>query len=363
MENKNTKRRLAALLAAVAMAFMLASCELIDLALDILSILGNNDTAISSDINGDGSSDAPLMVCFIDVGQADAIYIECEGEAMLIDGGNSSESSLIYSFLEGRNVRYLKYIVNTHPHEDHIGGLNGALNFAQVGTALCPTVAYSSRSFNNFVESLAKQNKKITLPKAGQVLSLGSASIEILGPIKKADDINNMSIVLRLTYKSASFLFTGDAEREAEAEILKSGANISSTVLKVGHHGSANSSTYPFLREVMPDYAVISVGTDNSYGHPTKSALDRLYDEGASVYRTDSQGDIYCYSDGYGVWFHTSKGKSSSESPSLFIGNSRSKVLHTPQCSSLPSEANRMEFKLRRDAIESGYKPCSVCLP
>lgn len=137
----------------------------------------------------------------------------------------------------------------------------------------------------------------ITVPSVGDKYTLGSAVIEILG-VNRTTDANNCSIILMITYGETKFLFTGDAERDAEQTVLNSGADPSATVLKVGHHGSEDSTTYPFLREIMPKYAVISVGDDNSYGHPRENTLSRLRDVDVKVFRTDMQGDIYCTSDG-----------------------------------------------------------------
>lgn len=184
--------------------------------------------------------------------------IICDGHSMLIDGGNKSDSSLIYSYLKKLNVTELDYIVCTHPHEDHVGGLAGALNYAIAKTALCPVANYDSDGFRNFVKYLGNQNVEITVPKAGDVYGLGCAEVMILGPINKSSG-NNNSIALRIEYGQTSFLFTGDAERE-EQDILNAGYSLCSTVLKVGHHGSDYSTCYEFLYNIMPQYAVISVG-------------------------------------------------------------------------------------------------------
>lgn len=242
-------------------------------------------------------------VHFIDVGQADAALILCDGESMLIDGGNAGDSSLIYAYLEEEQVDVLDYIVCTHAHEDHVGGLSGALNYAQAEVALAPVTDYDSKAFRNFVKNLNRQGAAITVPEAGDSFSLGSAQVMVVGPISPSDEPNNTSIVLKVTYGETSFLFTGDAEREEEQEILDAGYNLESTVLKVGHHGSNTSSSYPFLREVMPEYAVISVGRDNDYGHPSEEVLSRFRDLGAEVYRTDEMGHIVCSSDGKTVTF------------------------------------------------------------
>ena len=248
-----------------------------------------------------------LTVWFIDVGQADSTLIVCGGETMLIDGGNISDSSLIYSFLKEHGIKRLNYIVATHPHEDHIGGLSGALNYADADVIYCPVKEYDSTAFRNFTKYLRAQNKEITIPKAGSEFSLGKANVQILGPLKEYSDMNNMSIVLKITFGETSFLFTGDAEREAEHDLINSGSDLKADVLKAGHHGSASSSSYPFLYHVMPEYAVISCEKDSRYGHPDSGTLSRFKDLPAAVYRTDLHGTVTCISDGYTISFITEK--------------------------------------------------------
>ena len=334
-------------------------------------------------------ANSSFEVHFIDVGQADAALALCDGHAMLIDGGNAADSSLIYSYLKTHEVSYLDYIVCTHPHEDHVGGLAGALNYAKVGTAYCSMTAYDSSAFGNFVKYLSQQGKTITVPNAGDAFTLGSAAVEVLAPITSDASVNNMSIVLRVTYGDTSFLFTGDAEREEEQDILNAGYDLSSTVLKVGHHGSDSSSSYPFLREIMPQYAVISVGQENPYGHPTDNTLSRLRDADVKVYRTDMQGHIICKSDGETVSFtversagadtlgnpgskQTSAQQSGNAQTTIptrsggYVLNTNSHVFHYADCSSVSkmSEKNKAYFSgTREEAIAQGYKPCGICHP
>lgn len=217
-------------------------------------------------------------VHFIDVGQADLALILCDDQAMLIDGGNVADSSLIYSYLRDHKVEHLDYMICTHAHEDHVGGLSGALSYATVGTAYCPVISYNSKAFRNFTIKLGEQNKSITVPSHGDKFTLGSAQCQIVGPIKHTSNTNNTSIVLKIKYGNTNFLFTGDAEEEEERDIMSAGYGISSDVLKVGHHGSDTSTRYLWLRTVAPKYAVISCGKNNPYGHPSEDVLSKLRD-------------------------------------------------------------------------------------
>ena len=199
-----------------------------------------------------------LTVTWLDVGQGDAAVIQCDGQSMLIDGGKPEKSSYIYAWLQQHGLSYLDVIVATHVDADHIGGLSGALNYASVGTAYCPVTTGTTETFQSFVKYLAQRGKQITVPTAGETFALGGAQVQILGPLHSAEDSNDNSIVLKVSFGATSFLFTGDAERAEEQDLLNAGVNLQSTVLKVGHHGSDTSTSYPFLRAVAPQYAVIS---------------------------------------------------------------------------------------------------------
>ena len=335
----------------------------------------NNDTTVIPP--AELPEDSTFEVHYLDVGQGDCSLVLCDGHAMLIDGGESSESSKVYAYLKQHGISHLDYMVASHAHSDHIGGLSGALNYATVDTAFCPVTDYDSKTFDSMVKYLDKQGIGITVPSAGDEFMLGSAHVQILGPQKNYDDPNDTSIVMKVTYGETSFLFTGDAERTAEADILDAGYDLSSTVLKVGHHGSDTSTSYPFLREIMPEYAVIQVGKDNSYGHPTEDTLSRLRDAEVKVYRNDLQGDIVCSSDGKTVSFTTTKNESVQTNPTVvvtpeadqlddageYIGNKNSKKFHLPTCKNLPAEKNRIYFDSRQAAVDAGQSPCGNCNP
>ena len=326
-----------------------------------------------------------FSVHFIDVGQADAALVQCDGHYMLIDGGNRADSDRIYAVLKRAGVPVLELVVGTHAHEDHIGGIPGAFSYTTARKTLCPVTSYDSRAFENFTRYSEKYGGGITGPAPGDTYPLGSALVTILG-LNSGSSTNDSSIVLRIDYGRTSFLFTGDAEFDAEKSLLNAGADLSATVLKVGHHGSETSTGYTFLREIMPRYAVISCGTGNSYGHPDEAVLSRLRDAEVQVFRTDLQGDIFCTSDGESVTFEVSKNaeidtlglpgvretdppepeKTEASSGNRYILNTNSKKFHEPDCSSVRqmSEQNKQEVvATREELIAQGYVPCKRCKP
>ena len=249
----------------------------------------------------ENSKEPGFEIRFFDVGEGDSALVSCDGEYMLIDGGEPNRSSFLYAYLEEHGIDRLKYVVCTHAHSDHVGGLAGALNYVKVGTAYAPVADYDSRSFQSYIKYLRKQDKDITLPYPGEKITLGSAEVTFLGPVDLSlaeENVNNSSIVLRIVYGRTSFMFTGDAEKEEELSLLSAGAEMKSTLLKVGHHGSYTSSSDEFLEAVLPEYAVISVGKDNDFEHPHDVVMKRLAKYCSSIHRTDLEGDILCRSDG-----------------------------------------------------------------
>ena len=313
-----------------------------------------------------------LQVHFIDVGQADAALVECDGHYMLIDGGNVEDSSIMYTYLKKNGITHLDYVIGTHAHEDHIGGLAGALNYATVDTVYCPTTEYDSEAFRNFVKAANNRGAEITVPDQEMTFSLGGASAAILA-VNAAEDTNNTSIVLRLVYGSTSFLFMADAEHPVEQMLVdRYGDSLASTVLKVGHHGSSTSTSYGFLWHVMPQYAVISVGEGNTYGHPEDAVLSRLEDAQIPIYRTDWQGDIIASSDGKRVSFTVSRNddvapaEPTQGSQFSYILNTNSHKFHDPHCGAVEdmNPKNKREYTgTREELIEQGYDPCGLCKP
>lgn len=244
-----------------------------------------------------------LKVHFIDVGQADSILLEFNGHFALVDGGNSADGVDVATYLQLLGVQKLELVVATHPHEDHIGGLSDILRVIPADTIWSPEIEGTSNAIRNFLEAVSDQEKELEQPTVGQVFQLGSATITVLGPVKEYSEVNNQSIVLMVQFGDTRFLLASDMEREAENALVESGADLKADVLKVGHHGSENATGYIFLREVMPTYAVISCGKDNSYGHPHEDPLSRLRDAEVTVLRTDECETIVARSDGKDIYF------------------------------------------------------------
>ena len=250
----------------------------------------NNTQETFSDISSD------LVVSYLDVGQADAILVQNNGEAMLIDAGNNEDGELLVEYFRKNGVSSFKYLVGTHPHEDHIGGLDDIINNFSIDTIYLPDVITTTKTFTEVLDAIENKNKTYEIPKIGEEFYLGEARGVVIYTGNDDNDLNNSSIVLRLSFGNTSFLFTGDMEKKIEKKILDK--DIQADVLKVGHHGSNTSSTEGFLNQTSPEISIISVGEGNSYELPKDKIIKRLEKIGTTIYRTDRDGTIQIVSDG-----------------------------------------------------------------
>ena len=265
-------------------------------------------SAAQGDTGGGGSASGTLEVYFFDVGQGDSELIRLPGgENILIDAGTSSTEDELVGELRSLGAETLDLVVATHPHADHIGGMAAVIDAFDVRQVVMPRISESdtptTKTYENLLQSIADKGLTITPAEPGDgLLSSGGAVLTVLAPNgEDYGDLNNYSVVLRLTYGEDSFLFTGDAEEASEEEMLSLDWPLTATVLKCGHHGSETSTSPAFLDAVSPQYAVISCGVDNDYGHPDAVTLEKLEAAGAEVFRTDLQGTILASTDGSGV--------------------------------------------------------------
>lgn len=244
-----------------------------------------------------------FTVHYIDIGQGDSELIQVNGKNLLIDAGPTENTDKLLSYLKSINIKKLDYVIATHPDEDHIGGMSTVISTYPINKFYAPKKIVSTKTFENMVKELKIKKMKINVPKPGMQLDLGkNTKAEILAPnSNNYEDTNNYSIVLKLSYGNTSFLFTGDAEKLSEGEILDKNYDISADVLKIGHHGSSSSTSDKFLDKISPKIAVISCGANNKYGHPHKETLKKLKDRNIRIYRTDIDGTIILVSDGKNI--------------------------------------------------------------
>lgn len=339
-------------------------------------------------------SNGEMTVHFIDVGQGDSILINADGQFMLIDAGEDGDA--VVNYLKGQGVDNLKYVIGTHPHGDHIGGLDNVINLFKIDKIIMPDVTGITQAFEEVLDAISEKGLKVTKPVVGKEYSLGEATFTILAPnSSEYSDLNNYSVVIKLEYGKTSFLLTGDAEEISEAEMLHNGLDLSADVIKLGHHGSSNSSSEEFLDAVNASSAVVSVGENNQYGHPATDTLIKVLDRKMNLYRTDEMGTIVATSDGKKVTFNK---KADIKSLKVSIDKATATPLPTlkPESAATPTPAPEQKIEepvskeitvyvtntgskyhregcqyLRQsqipisldDAISEGYEPCSRCNP
>lgn len=322
-----------------------------------------------------------LKIHYINVGQGDSTLIQVDGKNVLIDAGNND--NLAYNYLKAQGITKLDYVIATHPHADHIGGMANIINNFTVGKFYAPKEITTTTVFENMVKSLQSKRLKITVPTPGENIYIGNAVLTFLAPNNSTyEDLNNYSIVTKIKYGNTSFIFEGDAEDISENEILAKQLDISANVIKIGHHGSSSSTTKAYLDKVNPQYAVISVGANNDYGHPNKDILDRLTAKNIKVFRTDISGNIIANSNGTSITFNSSPMTGNpgtvvnsnntntinnnsntttvnkNKSMTVWRANSTTKVYHLDKTCSGMKNPTSMTLE---EAEQIGLRPCSKC--
>lgn len=351
-----------------------------------------------------------MKVHFIDVGQGDATLIQSGDAAMLIDAGDDTKGTLLQNYLQKQGVTKLDYLILTHPDADHIGGAPVIITKFEVDRVFMSNFEKDNKTYRKLIQALDDKRLSFETPAAGSRYRLGDAEVTILAPVKEYEDPNNASIALIVYNGENSFLFTGDAEEEAENDLLTQNTSVRADVYQAGHHGSRTSSSIAFMQAVNPAYAVISCKEGNSYGHPHAQTMNRFRERGMKVFRTDEQGSIIAVSDGSeitwncapsetwqagepvgGAAIEEQAGKQQSNTPEngnttadeavpengsafaaesiqdntelTYVLNIRTMKFHRPDCSSLPT-TNRSDSSLGREEIMAqGYEPCKRCNP
>ncbi|MBE1304756.1 MBL fold metallo-hydrolase [Clostridium botulinum] len=268
-----------------------------------LSIVFTACSQQSSNAVNTSNKSNELKVHYIDVGQGDSILVQTKDKNILIDAGTRKSSDSLISYLKKQHIKKLDYVIATHPHEDHIGGMPKVIEEFQISNFYAPKKTANTKIFKDMILQLKKKNLKINVAKKGISLDLSNnSSLDFLAPVKdNYENTNDSSAVVKLTHGNTKFLFTGDAEKTSEKDILNSNEDLSSNVLKVGHHGSHSSSSKEFLDKINPKIAIISCGKNNDYGHPHKETMKELNKRNIEVYRTDIDGNIVLTSDGENI--------------------------------------------------------------
>ncbi|NLJ78387.1 MAG: MBL fold metallo-hydrolase [Tissierellia bacterium] len=305
-----------------------------------------------------------LRVHFIDVGQGDSTFIEFpNGKTSLIDAGTRGAGDRVVEYINDLGIDKIDYLIATHPHEDHIGGLPEVIRNFDVNRVYMPEKTTNTLIFEELLLELENKDLTIHLAKGGDVIiDGGKLKYSILAPnTDNYSGLNDFSIVTKIEYGYNSIIITGDAEKNSEREMVELGYDLAADVLRIGHHGGKTSSMEEFLIAVDPDYSIISVGKGNTYGHPHRETLNRLQKIDSQIMRTDELGDIILISDGKELKWEENLGAGDSIK-GQYIGNQNTKVFHHMNCKSLPKEGNRIIFESIEEAKQRGYRPHKVCI-
>lgn len=264
--------------------------------IDLTGFLNQNESGYAEKMDA-GSGD--MTVHFLDVGQGLAILVQSEGETLIYDGGEKKHSSYVVSYLQNQGVETIDYLISSHYDSDHVSGLIGCLNAFDVECVISSDYVHESKTYESFVNAVEAEGLTMEHPAVGTEYAFGSGKFVILGPESiDEDDSNANSVVIKLVNGEHSFIFTGDAENKNESAMCQSGIDLKCDVLVPGHHGSATATSWEFLEDTLPEYAVISCGEGNSYGHPHEETMEKLESANVEVFRTDIQGTIIASSDG-----------------------------------------------------------------
>lgn len=243
-----------------------------------------------------------FVIDFIDVGQGDCELIRCNGTVVLIDGGESDAASDVIDFLKNKSVNTIDYYILTHPHSDHIGAAPSIMKNFKIGTVISTAISDdnlpTTACYEKTVDAIYNYASDYLEVEAGDKFKWGELTVSVLAPFEESEEYNDISVCCRIEYKNFSVLLCGDATKKVEYQILDSKADIRSDVMKISHHGSSSSNSEDFIKAVDPDFAVISCGTGNSYGHPHRETIDTLNNTGTDYFRTDESGTVSVYSDG-----------------------------------------------------------------
>ena len=301
-------------------------------------------------------------VHFIDVGQADSTLIVDSGKTMLIDAGNNADGRLVIHYLKSMGIDHIDILVGTHPHEDHIGGMDAVIDEFSVSTLLMPAKIHTTGSFEDLLDAIDRNRLSITVPKVNDTFTLGKSEITVIAPVRTDYfSINDHSLVLQLVRDGKRFLFEADAESTSEWHMIGNKADLASDVLKVAHHGSDTSTNSTFINMVNPSISVIHVGKDNPYGHPSYTVMNRI---GNTIYRTDQEGTVTITIEQGSIMVRTARVHGNEYWKGItLIGDTSTKMFHMPGCSLLPTEARKEGMFEREDALSLGYRACSICKP
>ncbi len=331
-----------------------------------------------------------VKVHFIDVGQGLSVLIQSDDKSLIYDGGGKGASRKVVSYLKEQNIDTIDYLISSHYDEDHVSGLIGCLNAFSVNNVIGADYVHDSKLYHSFMDAVSAQDLEVQHPAVGETFDLGTSQFTILAPKNiKPDESNDNSIAIKITCGDNNFILTGDAEHGSEKDMIQSGIDLSCDVLCLGHHGSANSTSWDFLEKTVPEFAVISCGADNQYSHPDKDTLDKLSSMDISLFRTDKQGSVIAESDGTSITWNvepcndytpgnpkdsgTEKQEDTNEQkqednssstkateiqePMVWIPESGSKYHSKASCSGMKNPTEVTESK----AISMGYEPCKRC--